>query len=236
MLGKNRRWFAALFLGAALAVSGPWQTQEAEAAGYIEGIEVETNSSYKIKIDAPEVPVYEVQSTFAPKTAVAERGQIYDVKVDGDGWVKLLGGDVSGYVQLSDGVILAETTQETVNEEACLRGNVVQYALQFVGGRYVWGGTDPHTGADCSGFTSYVMRQIAGVSLSHSSRAQAGEGRAVSEPKPGDLVFYSDGGAINHVAIYIGNGQIVHASTAKSGIKVSTWNYRKPAKIVDVLS
>lgn len=236
MLGKNWRLFAALFLGAVLAVLGDWQIQEAEAAGYAEGIEVETNSSYRIKIDAPEVPVYEVQSPSAPRTAVAERGQIYDVKVDGDGWVKLLDEEVSGYIRLSDGVILAETTQETVNEEARLRGTVVQYALQFVGGRYVWGGTDPHTGVDCSGFTSYVMGQIAGVSLSHSSWAQAREGRTVSEPKQGDLIFYSDGGVINHVAIYIGNGQVVHASTEKTGIKVSTWNHRKPVKIVDVLS
>ena len=91
-------------------------------------------------------------------------------------------------------------------------------------------------GADCSGFTSYVMRHAAGVSLSHSSAAQAGEGRAVSEPKPGDLVFYSSGGRINHVAIYLGNGQIVHASTEKTGIKISNLTYRTPAKIVDVLS
>ncbi|MEG0689584.1 MAG: NlpC/P60 family protein, partial [Hungatella sp.] len=65
-----------------------------------------------------------------------------------------------------------------------------------------------------------------------------GEGRTVKSgnPKPGDLIFYSGGGRINHVAIYIGSGQIVHASSAKTGIKVSKWNGRTPARIVDVLS
>ena len=126
---------------------------------------------------------------------------------------------------------------EKVDEAAAVRAQVVDFALQFVGNPYVYGGTDPNTGADCSGFTSYVLRHAAGVSLSHSSVAQAGEGRVVSEEemKQGDLVFYSNGFRINHVAIYAGNGQVVHASTNKTGIKTSPWNYRTPVKIVRVL-
>lgn len=117
------------------------------------------------------------------------------------------------------------------------RQQVVDYALSFVGGRYVWGGTDPHTGADCSGFTGYILRNAGGVSISRSSAEQAGEGRTVSAEnmQPGDLLFYSKGGGVNHVAMYIGNGQVVHASSSKTGIIVSAWNYRTPVRIASFL-
>ena len=77
-----------------------------------------------------------------------------------------------------------------------------------------------------------------GYSLPHSSAAQAGCGRSVSlsNVQPGDLIFYgSSRGRINHVAMYIGNGQIIHAASRRSGIKISTWNYRTPVCIVDVI-
>ena len=82
------------------------------------------------------------------------------------------------------------------------------------------------------------MQHAAGVSLSHSSRAQSGEGRSVSysDIKPGDLIFYGGKGYINHVAMYIGNGQIVHASTERTGIKISNATYRTPVKVVRVLN
>ena len=114
---------------------------------------------------------------------------------------------------------------------------MVDYALSFVGGRYVWGGTDPHTGADCSGFTRYILSHAGGVSISRSSAEQAGEGRTVTADsmQPGDLLFYSNGGGVNHVAMYIGNGQVVHASSSKTGIIVSAWNYRTPVRIASYL-
>lgn len=123
------------------------------------------------------------------------------------------------------------------NETADIRQNLVNYALQFVGGRYRAGGNDPHTGVDCSGFVKYVMQNGAGVSMNRSSRAQATQGRQISadQMQPGDLIFYGSGSRINHVAMYIGNGQIVHASTERTGIKTSVWNYRAPVKIVSML-
>lgn len=117
------------------------------------------------------------------------------------------------------------------------RAQIANYAVQFVGNPYVWGGTSLTNGADCSGFTMSVMAHF-GVSLPHSSSAQAGCGRSIksSQMRPGDLVFYSgSGGGINHVALYIGNGQVVHASSKRTGIKISSWNYRSPSKIVNVL-
>ncbi|MEG2700847.1 MAG: SH3 domain-containing protein, partial [Hungatella sp.] len=127
--------------------------------------------------------------------------------------------------------------EEKANQEASLRSKIVNYALQFVGNRYVWGGTSLTNGADCSGFTQSVMRNF-GISLPRVSRDQAKTGKAIdsSQMRPGDLIFYANsGGTINHVAMYIGNGQIVHAASRRSGIKISTWNYRKPARIRNVI-
>ena len=129
-----------------------------------------------------------------------------------------------------------EEAARAAEEAASARQNLVDYALQFVGGPYRAGGNDPHTGVDCSGFVRYVMQHGAGISMNRSSGAQATQGHAVnsSQMQPGDLLFYSGGSGINHVAMYIGDGKIVHASTYATGIKISKWNYRNPVKIVSM--
>ena len=117
------------------------------------------------------------------------------------------------------------------------RSQIVNYAIQFVGNPYVWGGTSLTNGVDCSGFTMKVMQKF-GVSLPHYSGSQAKTGKKVTSGnmKPGDLIFYAgSNGRINHVALYIGNGQVVHAASRRSGIKISTWNYRSPVAIRNVL-
>ena len=127
--------------------------------------------------------------------------------------------------------------EATIEVENDLRSEIVTYALQFVGNRYKYGGTNPTTGVDCSGFTSQGMRHAAAVELPHSAGGPSRMGRQVSssEMRPGDIICYGSGKRINHVALYIGNGQIVHASTERTGIKVSRWNYRTPVRIVNVL-
>ncbi|MCC8126750.1 MAG: C40 family peptidase [Clostridiales bacterium] len=130
---------------------------------------------------------------------------------------------------------LSEADDEE-DEETREREELVIYALQFVGGSYREGGNDPHTGVDCSGFIRYVMANGAGISMYRSSREQATQGVSISadQMQPGDLLFYSNGSRINHVAMYIGDGRVVHASTEKTGIKTSVWNYRNPVRIVSM--
>ena len=106
---------------------------------------------------------------------------------------------------------------------------IVAYAMQFLGNPYVWGGTSLTHGCDCSGFVMQIWAHF-GKSLPHSSAAQAGCTTSVSNPRPGDLFFYGSGG-VGHVAMYIGGGQVIHASNHRDGIKISNAYYRHPLKI-----
>lgn len=117
-----------------------------------------------------------------------------------------------------------------------VRVELCEYARQFVGNPYVWGGTSLTKGADCSGFVLSVFAKY-GISLPHSSRAQANSGTRIkmSEAKPGDLVFYAKGGRINHVAIYIGGGQVISASSPKTGIRIASAYYRTPVAVTRIL-
>lgn len=124
------------------------------------------------------------------------------------------------------------TTDKNSSGSDAKRQQVVNYALKFVGNRYVYGGTSLTKGTDCSGFTMSVYKAF-GYSIPRTSRTQVGAGTKVkvstSTLKPGDLLFYcNSSGTINHVAMYIGNGKVVHASNPRSGIKVSKYNYRTP--------
>lgn len=177
----------------------------------------------------------------------AKSGSEYEVLDDlGNGWVKVRVNDTEGYLPVSGNATvsqveaeeMAEVQQEALESSGSFkRQQLVDYAMQFVGGRYQYGGSDPHTGVDCSGFTRYVLQNGAGVPMGRSSTAQSRQGVPVSvdQMQPGDLIFYGSGNSINHVAMYIGNGQVVHASTERTGITVSNWNYRNHVRIMNVL-
>ena len=119
---------------------------------------------------------------------------------------------------------------------SAVRTAIVAYAKQFLGNPYVYGGTSLTNGADCSGFTMRIFEHF-GVTTGRTSRDQAANGKEISldQIQPGDLLFYASGKTINHVALYIGDGKIIHASTSKTGIIISTAYYRTPAKAVTFL-
>ena len=125
------------------------------------------------------------------------------------------------------------TTQEITtpsNNSTPLRDSIVNYALSWVGQcNYVYGGTDLSIGGsvDCSGFTMQVYSRVAGVSLPHHSMSQMNCGSAITydQLRPGDLVFYNNP---NHVAIYIGNGAIVHAGSPETGINITSVFFKTP--------
>ena len=114
-----------------------------------------------------------------------------------------------------------------------LGSQIANYATQFVGTPYVYGGSSLTGGADCSGFTMAVYSNF-GIGLPHNAAAQSGCGQQVSlsDLQPGDLLFYDNGGGIGHVAMYIGGGSVVHASNPETGIKISSYNYRTPVSAV----
>lgn len=116
-----------------------------------------------------------------------------------------------------------------------LASSIVNYAMKFLGNRYVYGGTSLTNGTDCSGFTMRIYQHF-GYSIPRTSGSQAAATRSVSSgnERVGDLFFYGSG-SVSHVALYIGNGQIIHASNARDGIKISSAYYRKPLKIGRVL-
>lgn len=159
-------------------------------------------------------------------------------------WIMVAIDDQQAYIS-AEFVAIEEKLETAVTMTELLYGQgvsdvrveLVEYAKQFLGNPYVYGGSSLTKGTDCSGFTMSVFRKF-GVSLSHHAASQAKEGSkiSVSELQPGDLVFYANSrGAINHVALYIGGGRVIHASSPSTGIKISKYNYRTPVKCVQVL-
>ena len=197
----------------------------------------------KAKVTCDSLKVREEASLDAQVIMTVANGERLDVIEKTDDWIKV---EIDGqelyvsaeYVEVSEELDTALTITEVMYGEGVsdIRVELCEFAKQYVGNPYVWGGTSLTKGADCSGFVLAVFAEY-GVTLPHYSVAQSKEGTAidVSEVLPGDLIFYSNGSTINHVAIYIGNGQVVHASSPKTGIKISKYNYRTPVKARRIL-
>lgn len=227
--------------------AGDWyKVTSGKVTGYVSkqylvtGDEAESIAEQEIKtvatVNTETLNVRAEKSTDAAVLSQVGNSEAFTVNSVADGWVEISVDDSVGYIS-QDYVTLAQAlpTAKTIEQVkygdgvSNVRASVVSYALQFVGNRYVWGGTSLEKGIDCSGFTMRILGKY-GISLPHSSKAQPSYGTKISasEAKPGDLFFYGSGRSISHVAIYIGNGQIVHASNKRDGIKVSNAYYRNP--------
>jgi cell wall-associated NlpC family hydrolase len=240
-----------------ISTDGEWtQIESGEVSGYINNEYLITGEEAKqiareevrtvATVQTQTLRVRDEASTDSDILSLVGEGEDLTVTEELDGWYKVEVDNEEGYVSseyvtLSQKLPTAMTlTQLRYGEGVSdVRVALVDFALQYVGNKYVWGGTSLTKGVDCSGFTMKVYEQF-GISLPHSSSAQAGYGTSISasEAKPGDLFFYGRSGVsgIGHVAIYIGNGQIVHASNARDGIKISNAYYRTPIKVVRLLS
>ena len=184
-------------------------------------------------------------STIVTTVALNTEVQVYSEE---NGWSKVKVNNVEGYISTS---LLSNNKQETSRSQSTSRrtsstntstkttsqtttaqtttvpasGNgsaIVATAKQYLGYKYTYGGSSPSTGFDCSGFTSYIFKQY-GISLNRTAAGQYSNGVAVSRAnlQPGDLVMFGKSG-INHVAIYIGGGQIIHASTPSTGVRIDS--------------
>lgn len=238
-----------------LGTEGDWtKIKSGEVEGYVK-------SEYLLSGDAAIARAAEVKQTIATVTAetlyvreepntdcsiitMMPMSEELEVLETLEGWIKVNVDSDEGYVSADYVEISTELPKAMTMTEvrygqgvSDVRVALVQYATQFVGNPYVWGGTSLTRGADCSGFVLSVYANY-GVSLPHSSGAQSNCGTKISasEAKPGDLFFYGNGSRINHVAIYIGNGRVVHASSPKSGIKISSAYYRTPVKVVRIIN
>lgn len=197
-----------------------------------------------VTINTTTLRVREDATDDSPTLTLVGEGEDLVVEKEKDGWYKVEVDDQKGYisgdyVETSQKLPTAESVQELEKGSGVsdTRVSLVQYALQFVGNPYVWGGTSLTNGIDCSGFTMQVYAHY-GISLPHHAASQPGYGTRISasEAKPGDLFFYGNGSSIGHVGIYIGNGQIVHASNPRTGIKISSAYYRTPICVVRYLN
>lgn len=236
-----------------IGTEGEWsQIESGEVSGYVKSEFLMTGDearSYAQEISstiatctADTLRVREEPNTECEIIALMPNGEEVEVMEDLGDWLKVtvdseVGYVSSEYVSVANQLPKAMTMTEIKYGQGVsdVKVDLVSYACQFVGNPYVWGGTSLTHGADCSGFTLSIFAKY-GIYLPHSSAAQANYGRRVNpgEAQPGDLFFYG-GGRISHVAIYIGNGQIVHASTARTGIKISNAFYRSPICVVRLL-
>ena len=195
-------------------------------------------------VNADSLKVRDDASTDSAVLTQVPKGEELDVVEVLDGWVKVSIDGADAYVS-ADYVTVEEKlgTAITMSElrygqgVSDLRVDIVEYAKQFLGNPYVYGGTSLTKGTDCSGFTQSVYKHF-GISISRTSRTQAKDGTKISasDLQPGDLIFYADSsGTINHVAMYIGNGKVIHASSPKTGIKISNYKYRTPVRYVSII-
>ena len=203
-----------------------------DAALAIAEKEVETVAT----VNTTTLRVREDKSTDSAIVSLVGEGEDLIVEKIVDDWYKVEVDDQKGYISgeyvtISQKLPTASSVEELENGTGVsdTRVSLVQYALQYVGNRYVWGGTSLTNGIDCSGFTMQIYARY-GISLPHHAASQPGYGTRISasDAQPGDLFFYGSGSTISHVGIYIGNGQIVHASNARTGIKISSAYYRTP--------
>lgn len=180
------------------------------------------SSTYTRYVTASSLTIRKKASTSGAKVGTYKKGTAITCYGNKSGWTTV---KYSGSYRYVSSTYLSSTKPST---STVAKGQqVVNYAKQFIGNPYVWGGESLTKGADCSGFTMKVYQHF-GYYLPHSSISQRNYGKSVSWSKKqaGDLICYNAKNGIGHVGIYAGNNKVVHAGSTATGIHVSTANYR----------
>jgi len=177
-------------------------------------------------------------SKILEKVSSDERYEVLEIL---DGWVKIATVTGEGYVSAEYVEVkyaLNEAVEFTPPMTSSKRQGIIEYAQRFVGGKYKYGGTSLTKGIDCSAFVQQMFAKY-GIELPRTSKTQSRCGRSVSwsQIQPGDLIFYGRSGVsgVGHVAIYIGNGKIVHAASERLGITISNARYTTILAIRNVI-
>lgn len=228
-------------------IATPYVASEAEVQEVIEELKSESGLTEEILAEGTLTTVIAEEAKLRDKPSedsdiinfLSQDTEVVAIEMI-DNWYRIKTNECEGYIYKTQvdetGLSLIPYTRTEENQiveaapEVDLGEEVVAYAKQFLGNPYVYGGNSLTNGVDCSGFTSQVYKHF-GIKLQRSSRSQyASNGYKVKKAdlQPGDLVFYGYNGYIDHVAIYAGNGEVVHASSPKTGIKMSKLEYGKP--------
>ena len=194
--------------------------------------EIKEGDSYTLKVDVKPTSAENKKLNYkSSKTGVATISSTGKIKGKKEGTTTIT-------VQSASNKSKKQTFKLTVIDPLdAKRKEVVKYAKKFKGNKYVYGGTSLTNGTDCSGFTMSVYKHF-GYNLPRTSGSQSSYGKKVSslsDAKPGDLLFYSKNSTVNHVALYMGNNKVIHASNPSTGITTSLANYRTITKIRRVI-
>lgn len=233
---------------------------DSDAASYAAG-----NLKKVVRINTASLRVRAAANESSETLSIVTEGSPYGIEEIGAGWTKISVDDsTSGYVRndyiildytgpvahvVTDPVVTTPSTSQPTTESSGTTGittppssnlgqEIANYAQQFVGNPYVYGGTSLTNGADCSGFVMTIYKNY-GYSIPRTADVQGTVGTevALTAVAPGDLIFYDHGtGSIKHVAMYIGNGQVVHASSSTTGIIISNMYYNTPCKAVRIVN
>ena len=258
VVGKMPPNAGAIILGESKDAEGTtWaKVKSGDVTGYViksyMAVEEEAQAMIKdvgrlvIKVDCDILNIREKASTSSEVLFQISKGEELDVIAITDEWVEV-GVDVGQetafvakeYVKITYELYKAIEIDEILYGYSSERIAIVNKAKEYLGNKYVYGGTSLTKGIDCSGFMMRIYEMF-GYSITRTSRSQATQGKQISkdELKPGDLVFYGRGSSVSsiyHVAMYIGNGKIIHASNPRSGIKISNMNYTTPCRYVSIL-
>ena len=202
---------------------------------------------YVIKVTCDTLNVREKPSKSSTVLFQISKGEELEVEGVENGWVEVsvdVGNETSyvsqDHVKISFQLETALKVDETLNGLSAKRSGIIQYAKQFLGNPYVWGGTSLTKGIDCSAYVQAIYKKY-GYSLPRTSREQVNCGKAIKESQLqiGDLVFYAKNGRVCHVAMYLGKvdgkQRIIHAANPRKGISMANMKYTTPYRYVNII-